>query len=166
MKALAGVVAVALVVFVGAFVIAPVGVTLTEQEQSDAEVLKAITERLDAYNGIASSGDMEGWLSYWTPNVRAMEPGMDLSGQDFFDMGKEFFESGGKVSSAEWRTEELFVHGNVAYQIGEIHEAFQYAGEEPGEAHNHIFVRWEKGEDGVWKISRFLGSPIDAPAGG
>lgn len=165
MRVLFGLLSVALVVLAGAFLIAPADSALAVQEQTDAQVLAAITERLDAYGDIVASRDLEGWWSYWTPDARVMEPGMDLAGQDFYNMGKDFFESGGEVFSAEWKTEELFVHGDIAYQIGEIHEAFQYPGQEPAEVHNHIFVRWERQADGVWKIGRFLASPIDAPAG-
>ncbi|NNM04503.1 MAG: hypothetical protein HKO65_05320, partial [Gemmatimonadetes bacterium] len=137
-----------------------------EEAQIEAEVLQAITERLNAYEGFVASRDLEGWWSYWTEDVHVMEPGMDMAGEDFYNMGKDFFEAGGEVFSANWITDELFVHGDVAYLIGEIHEAFRYPGAEPAEAHNHIFVRWEKQPDGVWKMSRFVAGPIDAPPAG
>lgn len=144
----------------------PSGMTETGGAQYEAQVVEAITARLDAYEGVVMSGDFEGWSSYWTQDAHVMEPGMDLTGSEFRGMGRDFFDAGGQVFSADWETLEVFVHGDVAYQIGKIHETFQYPGEEPAEAHNHIFVRWERQPDGTWKISRFLAGPIEAPAGG
>ena len=37
---------------------------------------------------------------------------MDLTGTAFRDMGRDFFEAGGQVFSADWETQELFVHGD------------------------------------------------------
>ena len=49
--------------------------------------------------------------------------------------------------------------------IGRYDELVQMPEEDPTEYHDHFFARWEN-EGGVWKIDRFMGSPIDAPAEG
>jgi len=166
MKALAAVAAVALVVLVGAFVIAPAGVTLTNQDQSEAQVIQAITDRLNAYEEVTLAGDLEGLLSYWAPDIRFMEPGMDLSGDEFHNYIRGFVEGGGKTFSWSWDPIEIFAHGDVAYQIGRYHELFQVAGEGPMEVHNNFFARWERQPDGTWMMSRVVAGPIDAPKEG
>jgi len=67
----------------------------------DGSAKKAIQDRWDAYESIALAKDVEGWASYWTSDARIFEPGMDLSGDDLFAFGKEFFESGGEIFSLD-----------------------------------------------------------------
>ena len=165
MKALAGVAAVAFVVLVGAFVFMPDGVTPKDQEQSESEVKQAIMDRWDAYMANAADMDLDTWLSYWTTDVRLLEPGMDMTGDELPAWGEEFFASGGQVFSLDLESFEIFVHGDVAYQIGQYDEVFQLPNEDRSEAHNYFFARWEN-EGGTWKISRFLAGPRDAPSEG
>ena len=128
--------------------------------------MKEITDRLNAYEAIAVAGDIEGILSYWTPDIRFLSPGMDLSGDDFFKFFREHYGSGGKTFSWSWEPIEISVHEDVAYQIGRIHESYQFPNGEPGELHNNFFARWEKQPDSVWKMSRFVAGPADAPTEG
>jgi len=166
MKALAGVVTVGLVVLAGAWVIAPTGVTLTNQDQSEAQVIQAITDRLNAYEEVAVNGDLDGMMSYWTPDIRYIETGIDLGGDEWFSYLRDFVSSGSKTLSFSWEPIEFFVHGDVAYQIARYHESAQMPGAEPTEIHNTYFARWERGPDGVWKMSRVVSGPIDAPTEG
>jgi len=144
----------------------PAETTEAETARIQAEVTQAITDRLSAYEGFITTSDFEGWWSYWTPDIRILEPGMDMTGNEFHDFGKEFFEAGGSGVSADWESYEVFVHGDVAYQVGRVDETFQLPGADPTVNHNHFFARWEKQPDGMWKMSRFLAGPIDAPSGG
>ena len=72
--------------------------------------------------------------------------------------------SGGRVLALDIRPDEMFVHGDAAYEIGEYDETVQMAGEEPMTLRNFYALRWERGADGVWRIDRFLGAPREAPA--
>lgn len=128
--------------------------------------MKALADRLNAYEAIAVRGDVEGILSYWTPDIRFLAPGMDLSGDDFFKFFREHYGSGGKTFSWSWEPIEVSVHGDVAYQIGRVHESYQWPNGDPGELHNNFFARWDKQSDGVWKISRWVFGPIDPPTEG
>lgn len=110
--------------------------------------------------------DYEGWASYWTPDARVLQPGMDLSGSDLLDFGRDFFASGAQIFTLDVQSFEIFVHGEVAYQIGQLDETFQMPGEEPAEAHDYVFTKWEKQTDGAWRISRYLAGPRDAPPEG
>ncbi len=132
----------------------------------DADAKKAIQDRWDAYMSIASANDVEGWSSYWTSDARILEPGMDLSGEDLFAFGKEFFEGGGKVFSLNLEPFDTYVHGDTAYQVGQYDETFQAPGQDPQTVNNHFFARWERQADGEWRISRLVAGPRDTPTEG
>lgn len=129
-----------------------------------AEVEQAIADRWAAFESVILSEDVDEYMSYWTSDTRLLEPGIDLSGSDLSVFISEFWEGGGGVSSLDVQSIEIFVHGDVAYQIAQYDESFQFPGEEPAEAHNYLFARWERGADGVWQIDRLLAGPRDAPA--
>jgi len=130
------------------------------------EVEQAIADQWAEFKAVALKGDAEGWASFWTPDAWLMEPGIDQRGQGLFDFVTEFFESGGKVFTLDFESVEIFVHGDVAYQIGRIDETFQFPGKDPGEVHNHLFSRWDKQPDGAWRIHRCLVGPRDEPEEG
>ncbi len=131
-----------------------------------AEVEQAIADRWAAFESVILSKDVDEYMSYWTQDARILEPGMDLAGSDLHDFFREFWGSGGEVFSFGLESYEIFVHGDVAYQIGQYDESFQFPGEEPAEAHNYFFTRWERGADGVWQIDRLVAGPREAPAEG
>jgi uncharacterized protein (TIGR02246 family) len=133
--------------------------------ENEAEVKQAITDCMNAWKEITLTGDLEGMLSYWTPDIRYLQPGMDMGGDEFLGFLREFAKDG-KTFSWSWDPVEIFVHGNVAYQIARYHESFQPPGGEPTEVHNNFFARWEKQSDGTWKIARVVAGPIDAPPEG
>lgn len=160
------IIAVLALMFIATEQTTPPEMTEAEIAQNEAEAKQAITDRLNAYENVAVNNDLEGQLSYWTPDIRFMEPGMDLSGDEWSSYLREFQESGGKVLSWGWDPIEIFVHGDVAYQIARYHESFQIPGGEPIEAHNNYFARWERQPDGVWRLSRVVAGPIDAPPEG
>lgn len=131
----------------------------------DADAKQAIADRWAAFKEACESRDVEQWKSFWTRGMRILEPGMDMSGPEFMEFGRNFFESGGKVFSFDMESLEIFIHGDVAYQIGRYQESFQFPDQEPAEVDNHAFVRWEK-EGGTWKISRLLAGPAEGPSEG
>jgi ketosteroid isomerase-like protein len=144
----------------------PSEMTDAEKAQIEAEAQQAINDRWDAYEAMVTEMDLDTWLSYWTADARLLEPGMNMSGSEIPAFGEEFFGSGGQVFSLDLESHEIFVHGDVAYQIGQYDEAFQLPGEERAEVQNYFFARWEKQSDGTWRIDRFLAGPRDAPAEG
>ncbi len=150
---------------VAAFQFAPPDLTAPDQEQIEAQVKQAINDRWDAYEAQATEMDLDTWLSYWTSDARLLEPGMNLSGGEIPAFGQEFFGGGGQVFSLDLESQEIFVHGSVAYQIGQYDEAFQMPGADRMMVQNYFFARWEM-EDGIWKIDRFLAGPREAPTEG
>ena len=144
----------------------PPEMTAAEMAQIEADTKQAIADQWDGFRNAVLNGDAEVWVSLWTPDGRLLEPGMDMSGDVLFDFVREFFESGGEVFSFDVESSEIFVHGDAAYQIGQYDESFRFPGAEAAEAHNHFFARWEKADDGIWRIDRMLSGPRDAPPEG
>jgi ketosteroid isomerase-like protein len=138
-------------------------------------VRRRVEEWLDSGRRGVVMGDMndgpgmdyyEGWATYWTPDARILEPGMDLSGSDLFDFARDFWADGGQVLTFEMESSEVFVHGDAAYQIGQYDESLQFPDGAQLEVANFFFVRWEKQRDGMWRISRLMAGPREAPAEG
>ena len=138
--------------------------TAAETAQLEAEAAQAINDRWDAYEAMVTEMDRETWLTYWTSDGWILEPGMNFRGEEIQQLGVDFFDGGGQVFSLDLDSHEVFVHGDVAYQIGQYDESFQFPGEEPAEVQNYFFARWMK-VDGTWKLHRFLAGPREAPEG-
>ena len=130
----------------------------------DADARQAIADQWAKFKTALLNQDVARWQSFWSPDLRMLQPGLDLCGPEYLEFGRNFFESGGKVFAFDWRTIEVFVHGDVAYEVASYDESFQFSGQEVTTVNHHAFVRWEKQTDGEWRISRLLGGPRDAPA--
>jgi uncharacterized protein (TIGR02246 family) len=141
---------------------------MTEAEiaQIEAEATQAIADVWADFPTVMLSADAEGFLSLWTQDMRIMEPGMDLARADFESFIHEFWDGGGAVTAFGAEPFEIWVCGDVAYQIGQYRETVQFPGAEPEEAHNNFFARWEKGPDGAWRIDRFVAGPVEGPPEG
>jgi len=144
----------------------PAEMTDADQPQIEAEVEQAIAEQWVGFGDAVVNLNYEAWASFWTPDARVLQPGSDLNGSDLFDFARDFFASGAQIFTFDVQSFEIFVHGEVAYQIGQLDETFQMPGGDPVEEHDYIFARWKKQTDGVWRISRFVVGPRDAPPEG
>jgi ketosteroid isomerase-like protein len=127
------------------------------------EVEQAIAEQWDTWERTASEMDYDSWLPYWTSDPWLLRAGMNLRGSDLHAVAKDFFRSGVKDYSLHVDSFEIFVHGDVAYQIGQYDESYQMPGEERTEDRNYFFAKWKK-EDGTWKIDRIVAGAREAPA--
>ena len=96
-----------------------------------AEVEQAIADRWAAFENAVMSRDVEEYLPFWTQDARILEPGMNMGGSELQDFFTEFWGSGGEVFSFDLESYEIFVHGDVAYQIGQYDESFQFPDAEP-----------------------------------
>jgi ketosteroid isomerase-like protein len=145
----------------------PPSAEMSEAEiaQSEGEVAQAIAEQWVGVKSALEDEDYEAWASYWTEDVWILEPGMNLRGNDLRDTVREIFDSGTEILEWNVRPAETFVHGRVAYQMGEMDEALQPPGAGPTEREGYSFVRWEN-EGAVWRIDRLVVGPRDAPAEG
>jgi ketosteroid isomerase-like protein len=145
---------------------APPEMTDAERAQIEAEAEQAIADQWDGFIEAVLAVDYDGWASYWTSDARVLQPGMDLSGSALFDYVRDFFDGGVQFLTFDVGSFEVFVHGDAAYQIGQIDESAVLPGGEPAEWHDYFFVRWVKQENGEWGISYLLAGPRDAPPEG
>lgn len=130
----------------------------------DAAVQQQIADRLAAFQSALVAGDAEPFLAFWTTDARALEPGVDRSGEELRQYMRDFFATG-KVLSIDIQTYERFVHGDVAYETGQYDETAQVQGQPAMNIRNYYFARWERGQDGQWRFDRLVAGPRDAPAG-
>ena len=158
--------AIAVLLLVAACQAPPAEMTGAERAQQEAQVREAVTEALSSLQTDFLSNDAERFLSHWTPDMRVLEPGMDMARAEFEEMIREFWDTGGVISAFDVDPFEVFVHGDVAYQIGQYREAYQFPDAEPDELYYNFFARWEKQSDGAWRIDRWVGGPVDEPTEG
>jgi len=140
--------------------------TEAELARVEAEVSTTIAGQWAGFRETMQAGDYDGWANYWTSDTRMLQPGLDLTGTAWFDYVRGFFEGGVQFLTFDVESFEVFVHGDVAYQVGQYDETAELADGEPGEWHEYFFVKWVKGTDGMWRISHFLSAPREAPAEG
>lgn len=121
-----------------------------------------LAERLDAYVEALLRGDPEEVRGFWTRDARVLLPGLVLDGEGLTDFVEGFYGGDGRVTSAAFERADLFVHGDAAYELGRYDETAEVAGETETVS-GHYFLRWERSEDGTWRIDRFVGGPVEAP---
>ncbi len=141
------------------------GCTATESDPATdtAAVRQELTDRLAAFGASLVLGETEQVLAFWTPDSRLLEPGMDLSHDELGEFLRDLFSTGGVVS-VDFEAYDQFVHGEVAYEVGQYDETVEVEGEQQM-IQGYYFVRWEKGTDAVWRIDRVVAGPREAPAG-
>ncbi len=141
------------------------GCTATESDPATdtAAVRQELADRMAALKEVILAGDTEEMLGFWTPDGRALEPGLNLSGDQLREYQRDFFSTG-RVVSFDVEAYDQFVHGDVAYEVGEYDETVEVEGQQQT-VQNHYFLRWERGTDGVWRIDRLVAGPREAPSG-
>ncbi len=135
-----------------------------EEPAVDTEAIRQeLTDRMAAYKEAVLSSDVDGSIEFWTPDARILEPGMDLSGNEVGEFMREFFGTS-RVLSFDIEAYDQFVHGDVAYEVGEYDETIEVEGEQQT-IQNYYFIRWERGTDGAWRFDRVVAGPREAPSG-
>ncbi len=140
------------------------GCTATESDPATdtAAVRQELTDRMAALEEALLAGDTEEVLGFWTSDAQALEPGLNLSGDQLHEFFRNFLSTD-RVVSFDIEVYDQFVHGDVAYEVGEYDETVEVAGQQQT-VRNHYFLRWERGIDGAWRIDRFLAGPREAPS--
>lgn len=132
-------------------------------EPVDAEAEEAaLNAAMESFGQAAVAGDMDAAAAFMTDDFELREPGMNLDKAGWREMVAGVQESGGGVEFFETRTEDYFLHGDVAYEVGEYDEAVVMDGARQV-IEGYYFVRWEKGADGVWRMDRLVAGPRAAP---
>lgn len=143
-------------------------VTQAEIAQMEADAIQAISETWAAYHAnMTPDWDVEVWSSFWSSDAHLYGPGRDLSAADLAAGFIEQLEEASLTAlSLDLEPFETWVHGDVAYQVGEYDETVRFEGQDPVDYANYFFCRWERQADGTWKLDRFLSGPRDAPEEG
>jgi ketosteroid isomerase-like protein len=136
-----------------------VGTSGNNAEAIEAELAQRISDYVEVLT-VHRDADLAG--DYYTEDARLVGPGMDLDRLTLVEGIRETFEAGIQVQ-VNRRTLEVFVHGDVAYEIAQAEDVFlRPDGATADTSRNNMFIRWQRGEDGEWRFHRALLSPIDA----
>jgi len=126
------------------------------------EAKQAILDRWAAWESKASEMGYEMWSQFWTADGWLLRAGMNQRGADLHNLAREFFGPALQDYSIHVDSFEIYVHGDVAYQIGQYDESWEMQGEARVEDRNYFFAMWKK-EDGTWKLHRAVGGAREGP---
>ena len=139
----------------------PVGISGSNADAVKAEIAQRISDYLEV---LTVHRDADAAREYYTEDARLVGPGMAMDRPSLVEGMRGTFEAGIQVQ-VNRRTLEVFVHGDVAYEIAQAEDVFLTPdGETADTLRNNMFIRWKRGEDGEWRFHRALLSPIDPPA--
>ena len=128
-------------------------------ESVEAEIAKRISDYLEV---LTVHRDADLARDYYTEDARLVGPGTDMDRPSLVEGMRGTFEAGIQVQ-VNRRTLEVFVHGDVAYEIAQAEDVFLSPdGGTANTLRNNMFIRWKRGKDGEWRFHRALLSPIDA----
>jgi len=128
-------------------------------QAAEVEIAQRVSDYLEVLT-VHRDADLAG--EFYTEDARLVGPGMDMDRPTLIEGMRGTFEAGVQVQ-VNRRTIEVFVHGNVAYEIAEAEDVLLSPdGATADTLHNNMFIRWERGEDGQWRFDRALMSPVDA----
>lgn len=132
-----------------------------EMSPDPEAVGREIAESFDAYASAVLDGDVDATLEHLTDDARFMEPGLVAAGDELRTTMRGMLAEA-EVTRFEFQRMDLFVHDGAAYEIGTYEEVIETADGE-NVVEGNVFVRWEQGEDGRWRIDRVVAGPRDAP---
>jgi ketosteroid isomerase-like protein len=93
----------------------------------------------------------------FTADVRLMEPNMpDVNGRDSVEamMGKAWLAV--TPRAVRFRTDELYVFANIAFEVGNYVYTFEPRGQPVVEDRGRYMGMWKKEADGAWRLHRFI----------
>lgn len=121
-------------------------------------VASELAEAWDGYLVAWKNGDAEACLSYMTQDDYLNMPSYDAT-QDFQET-REMFQSfleNIKIENASFEQGEVFVHEDMAYEFGKLHQVWIDASTgDTTSVHNRCMTVWKKTEDDSWKMHRWL----------
>lgn len=122
------------------------------ESQSVAEVRDEITQRLERHAQALSRGDVEAALQLYTSDAIVRPANMDpVRGEAAL---REFFIrwfAAMAIKEVAYTTEELRVHGDMAYQIGTYRGTLEMPGPRSVIDRGSFAIVWQKHPDRSWK---------------
>ena len=105
--------------------------------------------------------DAEAARDYYTEDFKLRGPGFEFDQPTVVRELQAAFDAGARIE-VDRQTLELFVHDDVAYEIAKAEDTLVFPDGSSQTLRNNMFIRWERGSDGVWRFSRVLLGPQDA----
>ena len=91
--------------------------------------------------------------------------GPDVRGRDAIMQTLGGIFTATPIQSLEIREDTLEVFGDVAYEWGTFDEVYGASGQPATRDEGRYVMRWERGADGQWRVSRFAGNNIRSTTG-
>jgi ketosteroid isomerase-like protein len=122
----------------------------------------ALNASMERFSEAAMAGDIETAATFMTEDFELREPGINAGRAAWVTQVTDVMESGARLESFDTRTEDYFLHGDAAYEVGEYDETI-VMGDDRQVIEGYYFLRWEKGADGVWRMDRMVAGPREMP---
>jgi ketosteroid isomerase-like protein len=131
---------------------------------AEAAAKVAVEKRMNDYLQVVREEKTDALADYWSEDVICFEPEAEIHGRAAFIAGVTEVMKGVKVSEINLQNRDIFVHDEGAF-------AYQYASVDytvvprdgkgaPSRVRFNIVARWAKESDGIWRIDRFVGTPM------
>lgn len=118
-----------------------------------------ITDRFQAYVAAFISEDVDKlYFNFWTQEYHEFTPNFDKNREEIRESMTSFYENGGNLNSYTWQSLERYVYNDVVYDIGIYNNVGDVNGT-PFVIDGYYFVRWIKGQDGMWRVHKVVAGP-------
>jgi ketosteroid isomerase-like protein len=125
------------------------------KNQSDQPAVNSeITDRFNAYINALTTGNINQAYEFWSQDIHFYGTGLNADREGLYEHYRQFFETG-QILSSKPTLFYRFVHGNVAYDIGQSDDTIVTDDVQSTKKTNYV-IRWEKGHSGVWRITRIM----------
>jgi ketosteroid isomerase-like protein len=132
-----------------------------------AAAREQVRQRLNTWQDATRRGDLVAAKDHWTADLRVQEAGFDLAGPAIFDFVTQFFTTH-RVTAVEFSATETTAHdgGAVVYQLGHYTETIEPrdGSAAASTVRANFLARWVRGDDGVYRLHRFFGTPMPVDA--
>ena len=115
---------------------------------------KEIESRLESYKNALTSGDADKIAEFCTNDFHFFGNGLNVDRDGLYQYYSQFFQTH-SIAFSNTTLYARYVHGNVAYDIGESENIIITNGVQSVRK-NHFVIQWEKGQDRVWRMKWFM----------
>jgi ketosteroid isomerase-like protein len=135
--------------------------TATGSVSSDAEARDAIRRQAAQMVAIWPSENLDSIMPRFSDDAVLQFPDMpDARGRDAVrEALKQGFDAV-EIQSLDTEIDTIEVFDDVAYEWGRYTERMAETGKPPVTAQGRYLMRWQRGDDGSWKVTRFTGNSI------
>jgi uncharacterized protein (TIGR02246 family) len=130
---------------------------MTEPNHETTAVHREIAETWARYCDAFERSDAGAIAAHFTEDAVLMEPNRpDIRGRAGIGKYIEEIFARARVTCVENWTHDLWVHGDVAYEIGTSEETIRFEGAEPMDFPARYMVAWRREPDGSWLMHRLM----------